>query len=247
MSFPIEIPQSSQLGISEEAKLYHPTLARSLEAAFPNNLLPILRLEFPNRMPLHMVGEVGHPPADHALLAHWFNGDNWLHLMELALIGTALTANIDAGPNVKRSGGLFVFADGRQDQKSRTPMPGSSPHDENGEEVAIVQSESVMMLAFANTLKHVAGFDYVTTLDFHSHRAAEHLTSVGLEHLNLTTARLFGQEIIDKKLMNGNLETVTVAVDFGDISRAHFLSTFLKTELAIFRKWREPSEERNYP
>jgi phosphoribosylpyrophosphate synthetase len=207
-------------------------LTTEIRDAFPD--IDVRWAKFENEMPLLMVGS-----ADHILMPAIINGDNWEKaLMETMITGSALTINPDkAGANCRRLSIFFPFADLRQDQRTRKPVPDST-------DCAIVQKQFIFTKMLASVLKHPTGARDVTALEMHSDLAFKAFIDEGLDTMNVSCMGLLAEHISSHPdLLGGNLETIIGTTDFGDLNRAYPLHLLLNFPIAVVEKQRIASED----
>ncbi len=223
---PSKFEQGHGIGWSQATERYHPTFIEQIAHHFGDERIEISTRAFGNGMPLFLVGS-----AEHAMLITWVNGDNWQEaISELVMIGSGLTAAPDeAGPNVERLDILSPFADGRQDKRTKKPVPDST-------DLAITKKQSVFTNAMAQIMHDVVGARSFITVDFHSYDGAKSITNTGMELVNLTVVPLFADEISRRGLLGDNLETIVGTTDIGDLNRAVPMSRYLNLPLAIVHK-----------
>ena len=223
-----EVEKTSALYIPPSFRLYQPELSNALN----HKIFSKLRLSertFSNLMPLLISDE-----APHAVMMWLLNGDNWQKAIIDMFKAHALTQNIDqAGSSVEKLGVFGLFADFRQDLRTRKPILDSK------NEVAIVKSQASFSQAVARLMKHVAEVDYFASLDIHSFIAMQHFTDEGIDTVNLTAAFLMADEIKNKNLIKGDMETMVCGIDMGNLALVKALSQYLDLPIAIIRKWRE--------
>jgi phosphoribosylpyrophosphate synthetase len=218
------------VGLNPGFELYCRDFASRLQKKF--NQVEIRWAKFENWMPLVSVGS-----ADHVILPMLINGDNWLQAFaETAISGSAFTIHPDkSGSNCKRLSILFPFADLRQDQRTRKPVPDSA----DAYNLAIVKKQFVFNIPLANMLKYVAGANDVTGMDMHSFLAYRTFIDAGLDTMNLTAMGLCAKQLEGiPSFINNRKNTLIGTTDFGDLNRAVPLSNILNIPIAVVKKWR---------
>ena len=220
---------SSALYTPNSFRLYHPQLLHSLDTPQTPHRLKLSERKFTNLMPLLISDEV-----PHAVMMWLLNGDNWEEaILDMFKVHALTQDNDAAGPNVEQLGVFALFADWRQDQRTRKPLP------EKSNEMAIVKSQASFSKAVARLMRYVAEVDYLVNLDAHSFMAVNHFLQEGIDTINLTAAFLIAEEIKNKGLIKNDMETMVCGIDMGNLSLVKALGEYLDLPIAIIRKWRE--------
>jgi phosphoribosylpyrophosphate synthetase len=181
------------------------------------------------------------------LVVPWLmNGDNLPDaIMDMYNLHSFTQERGGFGPNVQNLMVLSVFADWRQDLPSKKDLPDAMRNkaleeQENIIEMALVIAQSSWSLAVATLMKYEAKVDTHVSLDGHSFPATQQFESLGINVVNITTAKLMIEAIRNGGYLDDSLETMIVGVDFGNLSLAWKLSQEEGFKLGIIHKKRTP-------
>ena len=204
-----------RLAVSQATRNYHPEFLKVFDQKFSGKFIRTEYGEFPNRMPLYLVGS-----AERVLLLFWLNGDNFRETTaEIALAGEALTVNPDAaGANTKDLGVMFPFIDLRQHDRTRHPIPDSLGR-------AIAKAQGITNDALAKVIRFVAGAHYVVTVDMHNPwRSSEPFRQAGLDFINLATNKILADSLVKNGFVKRREEIVVASTDIGNLVSARDLA-----------------------
>ncbi len=240
---PIE-PEVSKVHIPRSLRTYNPLLAHQLKDEYP--IIRFQESSFENGMWLLLAGE-----ASNVVVPWIMSGDNLQDaMMDLFNLHAFTQSHFGFPPNVDVLSMLAIFGDWRQDLPSRKPLSiedlkkifGPEINESNAEYFSMVAAQASWSLATAQMMSHVSGVKQLMTIDGHSAVAAEQFQQQGIEVLNLTTAKLMIETMRHNRLLENNLATMIVGVDFGNLALAHKLSQEEGFELGIIRKKRVPGK-----
>lgn len=235
----------SKLVILNNTAEHHPELVEKVIAQLGEKLVISLSLEcFPNGMPLIRV-----PKLDQALLLSIIDGPNHAQaFFELVMtvgdfshrevfMGKAATdEEVLTDKNAEEIWAFLVYVETRQDKRTRVQVPSTNGHSGERHQL-IAQDQYVFPIHLAQALAAV-GLHGVVTLDLHSERAAQAFEQAGIQVLNITAAPFFAEYFKKQGLLDGDLEIAVCALDWGDLNRAYFLSTYFGVDLATVDKLR---------
>lgn len=223
----------NQLYLPFSFQMYHPFLVPMLQA-----LTEPYRLErsgFPSGAPLTLTDDQVHNVVAPLVL----NGDNYgetiTDLYEMGSIKQLREQPILMNIFFQMFG---VFVEERQDKATRVPVPTELRRNKDKVEYAIVASQSSETKKLAAMMAHTTGVDRLVTIDGHSRLAAEHFEDEGIDLINITAAKLMIDELRHKGLLDDQLETTIVGVDFGNLSLAVKLAQEEGFGLAVMQKIR---------
>ncbi|NCN45810.1 MAG: hypothetical protein COU63_01930 [Candidatus Pacebacteria bacterium CG10_big_fil_rev_8_21_14_0_10_36_11] len=233
-------PAQSKIHVPWSYRSYKPKSTEQLQ-----NLYPKIRFQessFANGMWLLLAGE-----APNVVMPWIMNGDNLADAMLDMFLAHAFTQDRgEFGPNVQNLSVLSVFGDWRQDLPSKKDLPPGmrsevGAEQEDVEEVAMAMAQSSWSLAVASLMKHTAGVKNLVTVDSHSFPASQQFESLGIDTVNITTAKLMIESLRNNGYLKDNMPTMIVGVDFGNLALAKKLHDEEGFELGVIRKHRIPA------
>lgn len=220
----------SAIHLSPSFLAYHPFLSSILAKAFP-----VIRWEedqFGNDMPQIVAGEV-----DHLVMLSIINGDSWTQsLADFFLAGYFKQAGV-GGQNVGRLGSLEIFYDQRMDQRGLKYF-----FINNLLKVLAVKGQGSFTKLMAKFMKHVVDIDYRVRIDGHSHLDFAQSEEEGIDVINITIAFEMLDELIERGVINDDLDNVIAGIDLGNLPLVKAIRDKYGWSLAVMDKERIPVE-----
>ena len=205
---------------------YHPILSAILSRAFP-----VIRWEedrFDNWMPKIVVGS-----ADHLVMLSLMNGDNWTRsVIDLFLAGHFKQDGV-GGRNVNKLGLLEIFYDQRMDRRGLKYFFINAML-----RVFAVKGQGSFTKLIAKLVSHVTEVDYRVRIDPHSSLDAFQSQKEGIEVVDLTVAFEMLDNLIQRGIINDDLDNVIAGIDLGNLPLVKAIYKRYEWDLAVMDKKR---------
>lgn len=186
--------------------------------------------EHDDKMPIFINGW-----AEHVVMLCLLGGDGWSKaVIDLFASGCFKEPKLD-GPNVEILTAFFPFPDTRADRPKEIVGP-----DEN---LYQVKADGSLTSLLINLMRYVAKVDNQVWVDNHSELAVQQAEAAGMEVVNLTLAFRMLDNLVERGVINDDLENVVCGVDFGNLALIKTISDRCEWPMAVMEKKRILDED----